>query len=204
MASPPTTCAPLSDATDGFIIVDMQNDFLVEGAPLHVPGGAALLEAINATSRTCAFRHQVATQDWHPPQHCSFAPQGGPWPAHCVRGSPGAELHPLLDTRYLHSIVRKGTSQESDSYSAFADENKVTTGLAGLLHGRGVTRVFVCGVAYDYCVFFTAMDAKASGFDVVVVSDLCAAVDRDLAQTRTATLAEAGIAVLESSAFSSA
>ncbi|KAL7703378.1 alpha/beta-hydrolase-like protein [Lotmaria passim] len=197
-ATAATSCAPISPVTDALIIVDMQNDFLVDDAPLLVRGGAALIGPINAVSRRFAFRHQVATKDWHPEHHCSFCEQGGAWPMHCVRGSRGADLHPDLHTHHLHSIIHKGTSQSADSYSAFADETGVQTGLAGLLHSLDVRRVFVCGVAYDYCVFFTAMDAKKFGFEVVVVSDLCAAVDDELGKTRTTSLLEAGVTVLES------
>jgi nicotinamidase/pyrazinamidase len=198
-SSPP--CAVVHHDTDAFLIIDMQNDFLVDGAPLHVPGGAALVEPINTTSRQLEGCCQIATQDWHPEQHCSFTERGGTWPVHCVRGSPGAALHAGLQTNYLHCIIRKGTSTSADSYSAFADESRRETGLTGLLHSLGVTRVLVCGVAYDYCVFFTAMDARRSGFDAVVLSDLCAPVDEALAKTRTVALLEAGVAVLESSAL---
>ncbi|KPA73703.1 alpha/beta-hydrolase-like protein [Leptomonas pyrrhocoris] len=202
MASSASACAAINPATDALIIVDMQNDFLVDGAPLHVPGGLALVEAINAASRQLTFRCQVATQDWHTEDHCSFKEQGGLWPPHCVRGSPGADLHADLRTDHLHWILRKGTRQAADSYSAFADESKQPTGLAGLLHALGVTRVVVCGVAYDYCVFFTAMDARRGGFDVVVVADWCAAVDAAQVPARTAALREAGVRVVESSALS--
>ncbi|KPI83077.1 nicotinamidase (PNC1) [Leptomonas seymouri] len=193
--------AIIRPTTDALITVDMQNDFLVDGAPLRVPGGLALVGAINAVSRQFTFRYQVATQDWHPVDHCSFKQQGGPWPPHCIRGTPGADLHADLHADNFQSILRKGTKQAADSYSAFADDTKEPTGLAGLLHSLGVTRVFVVGVAYDYCVFFTAMDGRRLGFDVVVVSDLCAAVDEATAKARTVALQEAGVVVLESSAL---
>lgn len=201
MTFPATSQTVIRPATDAFIIVDMQNDFLLDGASMHVPGGAALVDAINEVSRRFEFKHQTASQDWHPGDHCSFTQQGGPWPPHCVQGSTGAALHADLRTHHLHSIIHKGTSSSADSYSAFADETRQLTGLGGLLGALGVTRVFVCGVAYDYCVYFTAMDAREAGFEVVVVEDLCAAIDEELATTRTTALREAGAVVLRSTAL---
>ncbi|KAG5512303.1 hypothetical protein JKF63_07826 [Porcisia hertigi] len=201
-ATPPSPqCVPISNVTDALIIVDMQEDFLVPGAPLLVPGGEALLGGINAASAKLPFRHQVATQDWHPENHCSFVAQGGPWPPHCVNGTAGAQLHTGLDTRRVNSIIRKGLSQQGDSYSAFLEYSGAPTGLAELLRSVGIRRVFVCGVAYDFCVFFTAMDARKSGFDVVVLEDLTAAVDDAARAARTAELKEAGVVLLSSSSL---
>ncbi|TPP49199.1 Isochorismatase family protein [Leishmania donovani] len=161
---PPTLCVTVSSTTDVLIIADMQVDFLAPGGSLHVKGGEALLDGINAVSSQLPFRYQVATQDWHPENHCSFVTHGGP-------------------------------------YSAFVEDNGVSTGLAGLLHSIGARRVFVCGVAYDFCVFFTAMDARKNGFSVVLLEDLTAAVDDAAWSARTAELKDAGVVLLKSSAL---
>ncbi|CBZ23029.1 alpha/beta-hydrolase-like protein [Leishmania mexicana MHOM/GT/2001/U1103] len=198
---PPTPCVTIDKETDVFIITDMQVDFLAPGGSLRVTGGEALLDGINAVSSQLPFRYQIATQDWHPENHCSFVTQGGLWPPHCVQGSEGAQLHPELSTQHINAVIRKGASQDVDSYSAFEDENGVSTGLAGLLHSIGARRVFVCGVAFDFCVFFTAMDAQRYGFSVVLLEDLTAAVDDAARPVRTAELIEAGVVLLKSSAL---
>ncbi|CAJ1005267.1 putative Isochorismatase family [Leishmania naiffi] len=194
-------CVSVSNSTDVLIIADMQADFLVPGAPLLVKRGESLLAGINAVSSSLPFRYQVATQDWHPTNHCSFIAQGGPWPQHCVQGSAGAQLHAGLRTERVNTIIRKGVSQEVDSYSAFLDDNGSPTGLAGLLHSIGARRVFLCGVAYDFCVFFTAMDACKSGFKVVLLENLTAAVDDAAWPARTEELKKAGVVLLQSSAL---
>ncbi|CAG9567110.1 alpha/beta-hydrolase-like protein [Leishmania major strain Friedlin] len=198
---PPTLCVTVSNTTDVLIIADMQVDFLTPGGSLHVKGGEALLDGINAVSSQLPFRYQVATQDWHPENHCSFVTHGGPWPPHCVQGSSGAQLHAGLHTHRINAVLRKGATQQADSYSAFVDDNGVSTGLAGLLHSIGARRVFVCGVAYDFCVFFTAMDARKNGFGVVLLEDLTAAVDDAAWSARAAELKEAGVVLLSSSAL---
>ncbi|KAK7194845.1 nicotinamidase [Novymonas esmeraldas] len=200
-AAAASVAVAISAVSDALLIVDMQNDFLLADAPLLVTGGAALVDGINAISAALPFRCQVASQDWHPTHHCSFAEQGGPWPPHCRRGSAGAELHAALITSHVSAVVRKGTSVQADSYSAFMDTNGTATGLEGLLRSCGVQRVFVCGVALDYCVHATAMDARKCGFAVVVLEDLTAAVDDAAWPARTAELAEAGVAVLPSTAL---
>lgn len=154
---------------DALLIVDVQNDFCAGGA-LEVPGGDTVVEIINWLMP--AFEHVVATQDYHPPGHSSFVEQGGPWPEHCVQGTKGAEFHPGLDTDKIEQVVQKGTDVETDGYSGFAG-----TDLADRLGKLGVTRVFVTGLATDYCVRATALEAIDNGFDVVVVSDAIAAVD---------------------------
>ncbi|KAG5488119.1 hypothetical protein LSCM1_08185 [Leishmania martiniquensis] len=203
--SKPSTPLPpsviVSGSTDALIIADMQADFLTAEGSLTVKGGEALLAGINAVSATMPFRYQVATQDWHPASHCSFVAQGGPWPSHCVQGSAGAQLHAELNTQRINAVIRKGVSPQADSYSAFLDDNGSPTGLAGLLHAIGVRRVFVCGVAYDFCVFFTAMDACKSGFQVVLLEDLTAAVDDASWEARAAELKKAGVSLLSSSAL---
>nr|3R2J_A Chain A, Alpha/beta-hydrolase-like protein [Leishmania infantum]3R2J_B Chain B, Alpha/beta-hydrolase-like protein [Leishmania infantum]3R2J_C Chain C, Alpha/beta-hydrolase-like protein [Leishmania infantum]3R2J_D Chain D, Alpha/beta-hydrolase-like protein [Leishmania infantum] len=198
---PPTLCVTVSSTTDVLIIADMQVDFLAPGGSLHVKGGEALLDGINAVSSQLPFRYQVATQDWHPENHCSFVTHGGPWPPHCVQGSAGAQLHAGLHTQRINAVIRKGVTQQADSYSAFVEDNGVSTGLAGLLHSIGARRVFVCGVAYDFCVFFTAMDARKNGFSVVLLEDLTAAVDDAAWSARTAELKDAGVVLLKSSAL---
>jgi len=173
------------------IIVDVQNDFL-PGGPLAVPGGDAVVPVINRL--VDRFDLVVATQDWHPPGHGSFAANhrgkrpgdvidlhGLPqvlWPTHCVRGTPGAELAAGLCGDRIEAIFRKGTDPAVDSYSGLFDNgHRRRTGLADYLRGRGVTAVAVCGLATDYCVRFTALDAVAEGFDVTLVEDASRGVD---------------------------
>lgn len=179
--------------TDVLLVVDVQNDFL-PGGSLAVPGGDAVVAPINALG--AVFAHAVLTQDWHTPGHVSFAsshpgmaPFGridlpyGPqvlWPDHCVQGSPGAALCDRLRLPRAELVIRKGFHPAVDSYSAFTEaDRKTTTGLAGYLAARGFRRVFVCGLATDYCVAWTAMDARRAGFEAVVVEDACRAIDLD-------------------------
>ena len=139
------------------------------------------------------FAHVVLTQDWHPPGHASFASTHGAepfstkrldygdqtlWPDHCVQGTHGAALHPALDTDTPFLILRKGMHRHVDSYSAFVEaDGTTTTGLAALLHARGVKRVFCCGLATDFCVAFSALDARTAGFEAYVIEDACRAID---------------------------
>jgi nicotinamidase/pyrazinamidase len=152
-----------SEEVDALIVVDVQNDFCSGGA-LAVPNGDAVIEAINRMARATSF--VVATRDWHPPDHRSFADQGGPWPVHCVRDSPGAQLHPQLDTSQIDAIVDAGCEVDHEGYSGFEHTN-----LEQLLRERGVDTVHVGGLALDYCVKATALDAKRAGFDVIVHRD---------------------------------
>jgi nicotinamidase/pyrazinamidase len=173
------------------ILVDIQNDFLPGGA-LAVPGGDEVIPAANRLMR--GFDLVVATQDWHPPDHGSFAANhpgrdvfetidlhGLPqtlWPVHCVQESHGAEFATALDTTRIEKTFRKGTRPEIDSYSGFHDNGRRhRTGMAGWLRERGVTRVTVCGLATDYCVKFTALDAIDEGFGVALALDACRGVD---------------------------
>ena len=142
------------------IVVDVQNDFCPGGA-LAVPDGDAVVEHVNRLASEASF--VVATRDWHPPDHASFADQGGPWPAHCVAGTPGAELHPGIERDAIDVVIEKGQAVDTEGYSGFEG-----TGLADVLRSRGVDAVDVAGLALDYCVRATALDAKAAGFDVVV------------------------------------
>ncbi|GGD86282.1 nicotinamidase [Aureimonas endophytica] len=177
-------------ATDALIVVDMQNDFCPGGA-LAVPGGDALISPINAMM--ARFPIVVATQDWHPASHASFASAHGRapfdtielaygtqvlWPDHCVQRTQGAEFHPALDTDRFQMVVRKGFHPGVDSYSGFVEADRSTvTGLSSYLRERGAKRLYLVGLALDFCVAWTAFDARAAGFEVVVVENACRAID---------------------------
>ncbi len=176
---------------DALIIVDVQNDFCAGGA-LEVKDGDAVIEPINRLSAKIPF--VVATRDWHPPDHLSFAQQGGPWPVHCVRNSPGAQLRPELDVSRIEAVVDVGRAPEDEGYSGFE-----RTELERLLRQHDVDRVHVAGLALDYCVKATALDAKQLGFDVVLHLDATRAVEvepgdgeRSLQELR-----EAGVEVVD-------
>jgi len=154
---------------EALIIVDVQNDFCAHGA-LEVAGGDEVVEPINRLAHQLPF--VVATRDWHPPDHHSFAENGGPWPVHCVRGTHGAELHPDLDTGAIDAIVDAGRTPEAEGYSGFE-----ATNLEQLLREHGVDTVHVAGLALDYCVRATAVDARQRGFAVVLHRDATRAVD---------------------------
>jgi nicotinamidase/pyrazinamidase len=192
------------------IIVDVQNDFCPGGA-LAVPDGDAIIPSINRLA--AEFAHVVLTQDWHPPRHSSFASvhagrqpfetiEGscGPqtlWPDHCVQGSPGAEFHPALAVPHAELILRKGFRTAIDSYSAFRENDRETpTGLAAYLRERGFEHLALCGLATDYCVLYSALDARAAGFTVDVVIGASRGIDLDgsLARALTAMRA-AGVAL---------
>jgi nicotinamidase/pyrazinamidase len=173
------------------IVVDVQNDFIPGGA-LAVPGGD---EVVPIISRIAArFDNVVLTQDWHPRGHASFAsshPGKKPyetirlgygeqvlWPDHCVQGSEGAALHAGLSVAHAQLLIRKGHHRDIDSYSAFLEaDRKTATGLAGYLNERGLKKLYVCGLATDFCVAWTALDARAAGFDTTVIEDACRAID---------------------------
>jgi nicotinamidase/pyrazinamidase len=148
---------------DALIIVDYQNDFARPDGALSVPAGEEVADHINALARSGDYELVLATRDWHPPDHGSFGEQGGIWPVHCVQGTPGAELHPALDTKPLDAIVDKGQDPGTEGYSAFD-----ATSLAETLRARGVDAVTVVGLATDYCVKNTALDALREGFAVRV------------------------------------
>jgi nicotinamidase/pyrazinamidase len=178
-------------AQDLLLVVDVQNDFCAGGA-LAVPGGDEVVARINRLAT--AFAHVLLTQDWHPPGHSSFAsqhpghrpfdtiqlPYGAQtlWPDHCVQGSHGAELHPELAIAHAELILRKGYRAEVDSYSAFYENDRRTpTGLAGYLRERGLRRLFLAGLATDYCVHYSALDGRREGFEVVLLLDACRGLD---------------------------
>ena len=199
-----------SGADVALLIIDVQNDFCPGGA-LAVGEGDAVVAPINAMS--ARFANVILTQDWHPPAHVSFAdnqPGKSPfetvrlpygeqtlWPAHCVRGSAGAEFHPALHRERAQLVVRKGFRAAIDSYSAFFENDHSTaTGLHGYLRDRGISRLVLAGLATDFCVAWSAIDAAALGLDVTVVLSACAAIDLDGsldAQLRA--MREAGVAV---------
>jgi nicotinamidase-related amidase len=177
---------------DALIVVDVQHDFLPGGA-LAVAEGPRIFTPINALAPR--FARVYATRDWHPADHSSYAQHGGPWPVHCVAETHGAAFDPRLQLEHVDVIVDKGTERETDGYSGFA-----ATTLEGDLREHGVQRVFVCGLATDYCVRATALDANAAGFATVVVADASAAVNiaPDDEQRALDELRANGVAVVES------
>jgi nicotinamidase/pyrazinamidase len=148
---------------EALIIVDYQHDFAHPDGALSVPAGHEVAEHINALAASGDYELVIATRDWHPPDHGSFTDQGGIWPVHCVQGSPGAELHLALDREPIHAIVDKGQDPGTEGYSAFD-----ATSLAETLRARGVDSVTIVGLATDYCVKNTALDALREGFAVRV------------------------------------
>jgi len=175
----------INQQTDALLLIDLQPDFM-PGGPLAVPGGDEILPAINTLAHR--FDHVLLTQDWHPPQHISFAtthtknpyetvqaPYGLQtlWPDHCLQNTPGAALHPALDIPHAELILRKGFRRHIDSYSTFLENDHTTpTGLAGYLRERGLQRLFLAGLAYNFCVRFSALDGKHLGFETIVLEDL--------------------------------
>ncbi|WP_186079499.1 bifunctional nicotinamidase/pyrazinamidase [Burkholderia gladioli] len=176
---------------DVLLVIDVQNDFMPGGA-LAVADGDAVVPVINRLARR--FEQVVITQDWHPRVHVSFAanhpgrepfstislPYGEQvlWPVHCVQDSEGAALHSELDIPQARLVIRKGLDASVDSYSAFVEADRSTpTGLAGYLAALGAKRVWCCGLATDYCVAWSALDARAAGFEAAVIEDACRAID---------------------------
>jgi nicotinamidase/pyrazinamidase len=156
---------------EALIIVDFQNDFTPGGA-LPVAEGDQIAGRINELAADPRFDLIVATRDWHPPDHGSFAEQGGPWPVHCVRDGEGAQLHPALERERVDVVVDKGQNRDAEGYSGFEE-----TPLAELLRSRRIDRVTVVGLATDYCVKNTALDALREGFEVTVDSDAVRGVE---------------------------
>lgn len=197
---------------DILIVIDVQNDFCPGGA-LAVERGDEVVPLINKLS--AEFEHVILTQDWHPAGHLSFASAHpgkqvfesidmdyGPqtlWPDHCVQGSSGAEFHSDLDTDGVQMIIRKGFRKSIDSYSAFYENDHSTpTGLTGYLRTRGFTHVFMAGLATDYCVAYSAIDARREGFDVVVIETACRAIDLEGSLSKALNdMKQAGVSVVD-------
>jgi nicotinamidase/pyrazinamidase len=201
---------------DVLLVIDVQNDFCPGGA-LAVPDGDAVVPVINRLAG--AFDHVLLTQDWHPAGHTSFASSHAGrqpfetievaygaqtlWPDHCVQGSTGAAFHKNLEALRAELIIRKGYDPAIDSYSAFYENDRTTaTGLTGYLRTRGFDRIFMAGLATDFCVAYSAIDAAREGFAVVVIEDACRAIDLDgsLAAAK-AQMAESGASLVASSAL---
>lgn len=176
---------------DVLLIIDVQNDFCSGGA-LAVADGEAVVPVINRLTER--FDHVLLTQDWHPPGHGSFAsshPGSAPfdviamsygeqtlWPDHCLQGAPGAAFHPQLATTRAELVIRKGFRPEINSYSAFYENDRRTpTGLAGYLRERRLRRIFLAGLATDFCVYYSAVDARRLGFEAVLIEPGCRAID---------------------------
>lgn len=205
----------LSDR-DVLLVVDVQNDFC-PGGRLAVPHGDDVVPVINALAQR--FAHVVLTQDWHPPGHLSFAsshPGRKPfetmavaygtqvlWPDHCVQGTAGAAFRDDLDIPHAELILHKGYHKAIDSYSAFFENDRSTpTGLAGYLRERGLVRVLVAGLAFDFCVRYSAEDARRAGFEVVVIEDACRAIDMDgSARVTREVLRDLGISCINADAI---
>ncbi len=202
---------------DVLLVVDVQNDFCPGGA-LAVADGDAVIPAIHRIAPL--FEHIILTQDWHTADHHSFASAHsgkqpfeqinlsyGPqtlWPDHCIQGSKGAEHHPALTLPRAELVLRKGFHREIDSYSAFFENDRSTpTGLGGYLKERKLTRVFLAGLAYDYCVAYSALDARHLGLPVIVLRDACRAIDLNGSVAKIdADLAEAGVVISQTTDLS--
>jgi nicotinamidase/pyrazinamidase len=205
--------AYLVNITDVLLVIDLQNDFCPGGALAVAEGNAVLAPIHRAASK---FAHIVLTQDWHPPGHSSFASAHpgkhpyeqieasyGPqtlWPDHCIQGSKGAEFHPALLLPQAELILRKGFRPQIDSYSAFFENDRTTaTGLAGYLRERNLNRVFLAGLAYDFCVGYSALDARRLGLEAIVLRDACRAIDLNGSVAGIeAQFAQAGVKLMDS------
>jgi nicotinamidase/pyrazinamidase len=203
-------------ADEVLLAVDVQYDFMPGGA-LAVARGDEIVPVVNRLARE--FSHVVLTQDWHPRGHVSFAanhagrapfetmtlPYGEQvlWPVHCVQDTEGAALHRDLHVPHARLVIRKGHHSDVDSYSAFVEADRVTpTGLTGYLRDVGVTRVYLCGLATDYCVAWSALDARRAGFDVTVIEDACRAIDLGGSLAKAwEDMTAAGVERIESSAL---
>jgi nicotinamidase/pyrazinamidase len=205
------------EASDVLIVTDVQNDFCPGGAQAVPRGDEVVAPILGIAPR---FAHIILTQDWHPAHHTSFATSHAGkkpyesielaygaqtlWPPHCIQGRPGADFHPGLYLPQAELIIRKGFRPQIDSYSVFFENDHATaTGLAGYLRERGLTRVFFSGLAYDYCVGYSALDARRLGFPAVVLRDACRAIDLNgSAAAMEAQFAEAGVAVINTAELS--
>lgn len=205
-------------AQDVLLVTDVQNDFCPGGALAVADGDEVIAPILLVASR---FEHVILTQDWHPPDHSSFVSTHwgrklfdqielsyGPqtlWPDHCVQGTGGAEFHPALDLTRAELIIRKGFRRDIDSYSAFFENDRTTpTGLAGYLRERGLNRVFLTGLAYDYCVGYSALDACRLGLAAVILRDACRAIDlRGSVAAIERQFADAGVTLANTAEISS-
>jgi nicotinamidase/pyrazinamidase len=206
---------PALQSTDALLVIDVQKDFMPGGA-LAVADGDAIVPIINAVA--AKFNHVILTQDWHPTAHISFAtthadkqpyetiqaPYGPQtlWPEHCLQHTDGAAFHPAIDIPHAELILRKGFRCHIDSYSAFLENDHFTpTGLAGYLRERGLNRLFLCGLAYDFCVRYSAIDGRHLGFETIILEDATRPVNlaNSVAETNAA-LAAAGVPRISSSA----
>ncbi|MFN3657071.1 MAG: bifunctional nicotinamidase/pyrazinamidase [Pseudolabrys sp.] len=201
---------------DAFLVVDVQNDFCPGGA-LSVPHGDEIVPLVNKLAQR--FAHVLLTQDWHPRGHLSFAsshPGKKPydvidvaygsqvlWPDHCVQGTRGAAFRDDLDIPHAELVLRKGYHREIDSYSAFFENDRKTrTGLAGYLSERGLRRVFIAGLAFDFCVRYSAEDAHREGFEAIVIEDACRGIDIDGSVEATREVfARTGVRCIDASAL---
>ncbi len=197
------------------LVIDMQRDFM-PGGSLAVPDGSAVIPIINYLGQR--FEEVILTQDWHPAGHISFGSTHGRrpfldtveasygtqslWPDHTVQETSGAALHPDLFLPHAGLIVRKGFRKDVDSYSAFLENDHTTsTGLAGYLRDRGLSRLYLCGLAWDYCVGYSALDGKALGFDVIVIEDAVRGIDPITVDAMRERWKTAGVPLLQSSAL---
>jgi nicotinamidase/pyrazinamidase len=198
---------------DVLLVIDVQNDFC-DGGALAVPGGQLVVPVIHRMA--AIFQHVIMTQDWHPQDHHSFASNHpgrapfetietghGPqvlWPDHCVQGSMGADFHPHLHPDHAELILRKGSRKNVDSYSAFRENDRISrTGLTGYLRERGLGRIFLAGLAYDFCVRHSAIDSMQAGFETYVVEDACRAISiGDSVAATNHVFSEAGVRLVSS------
>ena len=203
----------IDEDTDVLLVIDVQNDFMPSGA-LPVPDGDQVIPVINGLLGN-VFRQAVATQDWHPADHRSFAsqhkgieafqsiqlPYGEQtvWPDHCVQGTAGAALCTCLDQSRVQCIMRKGFRRNIDSYSAFRENDRQTlTGLDGYLRARGIRRVFITGLARGYCTDFSAADAVQAGYETILIEDACRGITAEATDIQTARLRGCGVSFVTS------
>lgn len=210
------TTLAIDHDTDALVVIDVQNDFCPGGA-LEVPAGDEVVAPINGLTKR--FRHVLLTQDWHPADHVSFASMHegrdpfevvevgyGPqvlWPDHCVQGTAGAEFHAGLKVDSAELVIRKGYRRNIDSYSAlFENDHATPTGLAGYLRDRGFKRLFMAGLATDYCVAYSALDGREQGFEVFVIEDACRGIDLESSvDTAWRRMTDAGVKRIDSRAL---
>jgi nicotinamidase/pyrazinamidase len=199
---------------DALIVVDIQNDFMPGGA-LGVKDGDKILSGINVVMKKFHKNgaRNILTQDWHPKDHLSFASRHegkkpfdlidgvfgiGPvlWPDHCIQGTKGSEFHNQLDVNRAHLIIRKGIDREIDSYSTFTENDRQTdTGLAGYLKNANLERIFICGLALDYCVYWSAMDGVRKEFETLVIVELCKGIAKETVDKAMKDMAEKGVSL---------